>query len=196
MTDKKSLEDYTQKIKSAAKTGAGAATATAASLLGADLVVVALAWDNPPSAGGIITITFLMLMSFMIFISVLHQLMRSEYLFSRLRNEKTEEDQREQDNLELMRILKWVRALHLSGLIFTMLAFWIISYKYLISIEGYNGVILILPFILFFLYWIPKIIRVEREVSILKLESLVQFCIQIIFLILICLDFLRVITIP
>lgn len=43
--------------------------ASAAALLGADLVVVALAWDNPPSEGGIVTITFLMMISFVAFIN-------------------------------------------------------------------------------------------------------------------------------
>ncbi|MHA2130614.1 MAG: hypothetical protein ACW99L_11625, partial [Promethearchaeota archaeon] len=162
---KKPLKDYTQEIKTAARTGVGAVTATAGALVGADLVVVALAWDNPPSEGGIITITFFMLISFMIFISVLHQIMRSEYLFSRLKTEEIEEEQREQDNLELIHILRGVRVMHLSGLIFSMLAFWLISYKYLISIEGYHAIILILPFILFFLYWLPKIIGVEKEVT-------------------------------
>jgi len=88
--------------------------------------------------------------------------------------------------------------MHLSGLLFTMIAFWIISYKYLISMDdvGYNLFILILPFTLFFLYWIPKIVGVEREVSIRARESLVQIFIQIIFLVLICLDFFRILTIP
>lgn len=60
-------------------------TASAAALLGADLVVVALAWDNPPSEGGIVTITFLMMISFVAFIGVLHQLIRFEYIASTLK---------------------------------------------------------------------------------------------------------------
>lgn len=193
---KKSNKNYTELAKSAP--GVGTTTATAAALLGADLVVVALAWDNPPSAGGIVTITFLMLISFVAFINVLHQIMRIEYLIWHLKIEEIEEGVLEQDTLELKHILSWVRYLHVSGLVFSMIAFWIISYKYLISIEdvGYNFVILLLPFILFILYWLPKIIGVEREVTFLSRESLAQFFIQIIFLILICLDFFRVITIP
>jgi len=48
----------------------GPVLATAAALVGANLVVVALAWDNPPTAGGIVTITFLMMISFVAFIDV------------------------------------------------------------------------------------------------------------------------------
>ncbi|MFX0140150.1 MAG: hypothetical protein ACFFDN_41300 [Candidatus Hodarchaeota archaeon] len=102
----------------------------------------------------------------------------------------------EEESLEIGKIMKWARYWHLSGFVFTMSAFWLISYKYLVSIVGYNIVIVFLPFILFILYWAPKMIGVEREVSLLSRESLLQFGFQIVFLILICLDFLRIITIP
>ena len=74
---KKKTTDY---LKVANATNAGTSVATAAALLGADLVVTALAWDNPPAQGGIVTITFLMLISFVAFINVLHYVMRSELL--------------------------------------------------------------------------------------------------------------------
>ncbi|GAH10571.1 unnamed protein product, partial [marine sediment metagenome] len=45
----------------------------------------------------------------------------------------------------------------------TMIAFWIISYKYLISIVGYQLIILLLPFVLFILIWIPKLTGIEKE---------------------------------
>ena len=51
----------------------GPVMTAAAALIGANLVVVALAWDSPPTAGGIVTITFLMMISFVFFINVLHQ---------------------------------------------------------------------------------------------------------------------------
>lgn len=79
---KKNLVDY---LKMATTTNAGTSVATAAALLGADLVVVALSWDNPPLEGGIVTITFLMLISFVAFINVLHNIMRYEFLLSRLK---------------------------------------------------------------------------------------------------------------
>ncbi len=53
-----SLKDYSSGVVST-----GAVTATAAAVLGSNLVVVALAWDNPPSAGGMVTITFLMMIA-------------------------------------------------------------------------------------------------------------------------------------
>ena len=179
----------------------GAATASSASLLGADLVVVALSWDHPPSEGGIVTITFLMMISFVAFINVMHQIMRFEYLATHIKLKGTEEKIVEQDTRELGQISKWVRYLHVSGLLFTMIAFWIISYKYLISPEVFpegrnNVVILLLPFILFILYWIPKLIGVEREVSILSRGYLIQLITQVVFLVLICLDFFRIIKIP
>ena len=185
-------------IKVATVTNVGTSVATAAALLGADLVVVALAWDNPPLEGGIVTITFLMLISFVAFINVLHNIMRYEFLLSRFTINEIDKEVHEKDSLELTHIFKAVRFMHLSGLLFTMIAFWTISYKYLISMDdvGYNLFILILPFTLFFLYWIPKIVGVEREVSLRSRESLIQFFIQIIFLVLICLDFFRLITIP
>ncbi len=170
--------------------------ASAAALLGADLVVVALAWDNPPSEGGIVTITFLMMISFVAFINVMHQVMRFEYLVTQLKTKGMNEKDREKVSRELNQITKWARYFHIGGLLFTMIAFWIISYKYLISLAGYQIAILLLPFILFFLYWVPKIIGVEREVSMFSRENLLQLLIQVVFLVLICLDFLRVITIP
>lgn len=174
----------------------GAATASSAALLGADLVVVALSWDHPPSEGGIVTITFLMMISFVAFINVMHQIMRAEYLISHIKVKGTEEKVVEKDTRELNQISKWARYMHVSGLLFTMIAFWIISYKYLISLAGYNVVILLLPFILFILYWIPKLIGVEKEVGFLSRENLAQLLIQIVFLVLICLDFFKIITIP
>jgi hypothetical protein len=171
-------------------------TASAAALLGADLVVIALAWDHPPSEGGIVTITFLMMISFVAFINVMHQIMRSEYLVSHLRFKGKEEKIVEQDTRELSQISKWARYLHVTGLLFTMIAFWIISYKYLISLTGYHFAILLLPFILFITYWIPKLAGIEKDVSILSLGYLIQLIIQIVFLVLICLDFFRMISIP
>jgi hypothetical protein len=194
--DEKSDSNVPDLIKIATSLSTGTNTATAAALLGADLVVVALAWDNPPSEGGIISITFLMMISFVAFISVLHQIMRWEFIISRLRVNKMEEKERKQNYREFYQISKWIRPLHISGLLFTMIAFWIISYKYLISIAGYHVLILCLPFTLFILYWIPKIIGIEREISFFARENITQFFIQIIFLVLICLDFFRLITIP
>jgi len=192
---KKPKIDVAEVVKSASTVSSSTAIASAAALLGADLVVVALAWDNPPSEGGIVTITFLMLISFVAFINVLHSTMRAEYLLMRGEVKELDEKIREGDSREIAKIFKWIRISHVSGLLFTMIAFWIISYKYLISIVGYNFAILLLPFILFFLFWLPKLTGVEREVTVLSRESLIQLIIQIIFLVLICLDFLRFLTI-
>ena len=177
------------------RAGIGTATASVAALLGANLVVVALAWDNPPDEGGIVTITFLMMIAFVEFILVMHSIMRLEYLLAHIKVKAMEEKVVEKDTRELNQISKWVRYFHISGLLFTMLAFWIISYKYLLEV-GYHVAILLLPFILFILYWIPKVIGVEKEVSLLSSESLIQFLIQIVFLALICLDFFKILRIP
>lgn len=173
----------------------GPVMTAAAALIGANLVVVALAWDSPPIAGGIVTITFLMMISFVFFINVLHQLMRAELLISRLRSLKIDEKTKEKILLELNQISKWARIMHLGGLIFTMVAFWIISYKYLISIVGYHFIILLLPFVLFVIFWIPKLTGVEKEVSFKSRETVMQLLIEVIFLVLICLDFVKVIVI-
>lgn len=186
---KEEIEDVT-KFTSAG--GRGAMLASAAALLGANLVVIALAWDNPPSEGGIGTITFLMMISFVFFIHVMHQLMRFEYVLSRIGiGEKEKKHYR-----EINYLAKNLRFMHVSGLLFTMIAFWIISYKYLVSLLGYNIIILTLPFILFLQHWIPKLRGLEREITFRSLESILQLVIQIAFLVLICLDFLRIITIP
>jgi len=173
----------------------GPVMTAAAALIGANLVVVALAWDSPPIAGGIVTITFLMMISFVFFINVLHQLMRAELLISRLRSLKIDEKTKEKILLELNQITKWARIMHLGGLIFTMVAFWIISYKYLISIVGYHFIILLLPFVLFVIFWIPKLTGVEKEVSIKSRETVMQLIIEVIFLVLICLDFTGILVI-
>lgn len=173
----------------------GPVMTAAAALIGANLVVVALAWDSPPIAGGIVTITFLMMISFVFFINVLHQLMRAELLVSRLRSLKIDEEAKEKILLELNQITKWARIMHLGGLIFTMVAFWIISYKYLISIVGYHFIILLLPFVLFVIFWIPKLTGVEKEVSFKSRETVMQLLIEVIFLVIICLDFVKVIVI-
>jgi hypothetical protein len=193
---KDSQKDLFDLAKKGSTPSVGSSTATAAALLGADLVVVALSWDNPPTEGGIITITFLMLISFIAFIHVLHQTMRSEFLTSRFTMKEKDKRSMEEDFREFSQIVRAIRTMHITGLLFTMIAFWVISYKYLISSEGYQLVILLLPFILFFLYWIPKMMGVEREVTFRSRESLVQLFIQVLFLTLICLDFFRVLTIP
>jgi len=173
----------------------GPVMTAAAALIGANLVVVALAWDSPPAAGGIVTITFLMMISFVFFINVLHQLMRAELLISRLRLLKIDEEAKEKILLELNQITKWARVMHLGGLIFTMVAFWIISYKYLTSIVGYHFIILLLPFVLFVIFWIPKLTGVEKEVSVKSRETVMQLIIEVIFLVLICLDFMGLLVI-
>jgi hypothetical protein len=185
-----SLSDY-----SAVGGSTGPVLATAAALVGANLVVVALAWDNPPTAGGIVTITFLMMISFVAFIDVLHQLMRAELLISRLKVEEIDEELKEKIVLELNQISRWSRIMHVAGLIFTMIAFWIISYKYLVSIVGYHLIILFLPFILFVLIWVPKLTGIEKEVSVKSPETIVQLIVEIIFLVIICLDFFGIIVI-
>ena len=185
-----SLSDY-----STGGGSTGPVLATAAALVGANLVVVALAWDNPPTAGGIVTITFLMMISFVAFIDVLHQLMRAELLISRLKVEEIDEELKEKIVLELNQISRWSRIMHVAGLIFTMIAFWIISYKYLVSIVGYHLIILFLPFILFVLIWVPKLTGIEKEVSVRSPENIVQLIVEIIFLVLICLDFFGIIVI-
>lgn len=173
----------------------GPVVATATALTGADLVVVALAWDNPPTAGGIVTITFLMMISFVAFINVLHQIMRAEQLISRLKLLEIDEETKGKIQLELSQISKWARYMHVAGLTFTMIAFWIISYKYLMSIVGYHLIILFLPFVLFILIWIPKLTGIEKEISIKSRELEVQLLIEITFLVLICLDFFGIIVI-
>lgn len=177
-------------------TSYGAVIASAAALLGADLVVVALSWDHPPSEGGIVTITFLMMISFVAFINVMHQIMRIEYLISHIKVKGIEKKVMEKDTRELNQISKWSRYMHILGLLFTMIAFWIISYKYLVSLAGYHVVILLLPFILFIFYWISKFIGVEKEISLLSRGNFIQFLIQIVFLVLIILDFFKIISIP
>ena len=184
------LSDY-----KAAGGSTGPVLATAAALLGSNLVVVALAWDNPPAAGGIISITFLMMISFVAFINVLHYLMRAEYILSRLRLLENDEGAKGKILQELSQISRWSRYMHVSGLIFTMIAFWVISYKYLISIVGYQLIVLLLPFVLFVLIWIPKLAGIEKEVSVKSRESVMQLIIEVIFLVLICLDFMRIIVI-
>jgi len=175
----------------------GAVIATAAAVLGSNLVVVALAWDNPPAAGGMVTITFLMMISFVAFVDVLHFLMRIDYLVSRLQLIEDDKEAEEKILKELNNISKMVRFMHISGLVLTMIAFWVISYKYLVSIPeiGYHPIVLLLPFVLFVLFWIPKLYGVEQDVSIKSRESIIQIVVQVIFLALICLDFLRIITI-
>ncbi len=139
-----------------------------------------------------------MMISFVAFIHVIHNTMRFQYILARLQMTEFDEKVKEKDSRDLNQIVKWVRYMHLTGLLFTMLAFWLISYKYLISINnvGYNLVILILPFVLYFLLWVPKLLGVEPEVSFRSGESLTQLVIQIVFLFLICLYFFRVLRIP
>ena len=189
---KLSIEDYSSGTMSTS-----AVIATAAAVLGSNLVVVALAWDNPPAAGGMVTITFLMMISFVAFVDVLHYLMRLDYLVSRLKLVENDEEAKGKIMLELNKISKMLRFMHISGLVLTMIAFWIISYKYLVSIPevGYHPIVLLLPFILFVLFWIPKFYGVEQEVSIKSRESVIQIVIQVIFLVLICLDFMRIVVI-
>ena len=124
---KKNKLSLSELATGAVSTGPVVATATA--LTGADLVVVALAWDNPPTAGGIVTITFLMMISFVAFIDVLHQIMRADQLLSRLKLLEIDEETKGKIQLELSQISKWARYMHIAGLTFTMIAFWIIGYK-------------------------------------------------------------------
>ena len=189
---KLSLKEYSSGFVSTS-----AVTATAAAVLGSNLVVVALAWDNPPAAGGMVTITFLMMISFVAFVNVLHDLMRIDYLVGRLKLLENDEEAEGKILQELNNISKLVRFMHITGLVLTMIAFWVISYKYLVSIPevGYHPILLLLPFVLFVLFWLPKFYGVEQEVSIKSRESVMQIIIQVIFLLLICLDFVKVIVI-
>ena len=55
---------------------------------------------------------------------------------------------------------------------------------------------MLLPFILFVLIWVPKLTGIEKEVSIKSPENIVQLIVEIIFLVLLCLDFFGIIVIP
>lgn len=122
--------------------------------------------------------------------------MRLEYILTLLGVKEKENRDMEKDYKEIHQISRWIRILHISGLLFSMIAFWVISYKYLVSITDYYVMILLLPFILFFMYWLPKIIGLEKEKGLLSLESVMQLIIQLVFLVLICLDFFKIIIIP
>ena len=123
--------------------------------------------------------------------------MRVDYLFSLLKLIENDEEAEGKILQELNNISKLVRFMHIAGLVLTMIAFWVISYKYLVSIPevGYHPIVLLLPFILFALFWIPKLYGVEQEVSIKSRESIIQIVVQVIFLVLICLDFIGIIII-
>ncbi|NVM46293.1 MAG: hypothetical protein HWN79_15385 [Candidatus Lokiarchaeota archaeon] len=138
-----------------------------------------------------------MMIAFVFFVNVLHYIMRAEYLVTRLRLIENNGETKEKVVQELNRISRMSRFMHVGGLLFTMIAFWIISYKYLISMPGvgYHPIVLALPFILFVLFWVPKLVGIEKEVSVKSRETIIQLIIEIIFLIYICLDFFKVIAI-
>lgn len=63
-----------------------------------------------------------MMISFVAFIHVMLNIMRSEYLVARLQMTEFDEKVREEDSRELKLIFIWVRYMHLTGLLFTMIA--------------------------------------------------------------------------
>lgn len=161
-------------------------------MIGAVLTILVFIWTLSPSSGGIITVTFLLLLSFILFVNSVST------------NSKAHFDAALKD-VPGKRIKSWIVFAEYSfglGFTFVIVAFSILTYKYLLDYTNRSIVALFLPIVFLLTAWILVLIYNCINYSDKTLKALRNvkrdfwIFLELIGLIVIIMDYLQVITIP
>ena len=161
-------------------------------MIGAVLTILALIWQLPPTSGGIGSVTFLLMLSFILFVNSVSANSKANYEASL--KETIEE-----------RVSRFVTFAEISfglGFTFVISGFTILGYKYLLVSIGRNLVTLMLPITFLLTAWIMIFIynvinysgKALKAVRSMK-RNLWMF-LELISLVIIIFDFFEVFSIP
>ncbi len=162
-------------------------------MIGAVLTILALIWQLPPTTGGIGTVTFLLLLSFILFVNSVSANSKANF----------EANLREANEKLVSRFVAFAE--YTFGLAFTLVifAFAILGYKYLLipTNIGRSIVTLMLPITFLVTAWVMifiyNTINYSGALSALKsIKRNIWIFLELICLVVIVFDFFEVITIP
>ena len=170
-------------------------------LIGSNLMALALIWASQPTSG-MITITFLMMIAFTLFFNTIILVSMVLHRVDRIEEKIDDEDEVKDIQREIRLLKSAISFLFGNGFVLTMIAFWVVSYKYLIDLAGNNLIILLLPIVLLILYWTPTVILLLLKITkgrfAIKSKVIIRWLdliLQTIFIVLIYLDYFQVIII-
>ena len=161
-------------------------------MIGCVLTVLALIWQAKPSSGGILTVSFLMMLAFVLFVNSVTSNSKAHY-------------ESNLPNVSEKRIKRFVSfAEYTFGLAFTfvIIAFAILSYKYLLDFTNRSIIALFLPITFLLAAWIIIFIYNILNYAGKPLKSIRSFkrniwiVIEAAALVLIFLDYNRMFLIP
>ena len=161
-------------------------------MIGAVLTILALIWQLPPTSGGIGSVTFLLMLSFILFVNSVSANSKANYEASL--KETVEE--------RVSRFVKFAEISFGLGFTFVISGFTILGYKYLLVSIGRNLVTLMLPITFLLTAWIMIFIynvinysgKALKAVRSMK-RNLWMF-LELISLVIIIFDFFEVFSIP
>ncbi|MFX0019700.1 MAG: hypothetical protein ACFFAK_11680 [Promethearchaeota archaeon] len=160
-------------------------------MIGAVLTILALIWQFYPSSG-IITVTFLLLLSFLLFVNSVSANSKANF---EVRAKKVSEKQ-------IYRFVSFAEYTFGLGFTFVMTAFSILGYKYFLDFAGRTIIALILPIsfmiVAWFMIFIYNTINYSGKSfkSIRNLKRNLWIILELSSLVFIVLDFFEIILIP
>lgn len=153
-------------------------------MIGALLTILALIWQFRP-ANGIITVTFLMMIAFILFINSVSGNSRARF-----------EAEIGTSAIKVNRFVRFAEYTFGLGMTFIIISFSILGYQYLSDFTNRNIIALILPIVFNVTAWILLVIYNGIGKSIINLKRYLWVLIELGCLILIGLDYFQVFSIP
>jgi len=161
-------------------------------MMGAVLTILALIWQLPPTSGGIGSVTFLLMLSFILFVNSVSA------------NSKANFEANLKGTIE-ERVNRFVTFAEFSfglGFTFVISGFTILGYKYLLDSIGRNLVTLMLPITFLLTAWIMifiyNVINYSGKAlkAIRSMKRNLWMFLELISLVIIIFDFFEVFSIP
>ena len=161
-------------------------------MMGAVLTILALIWQLPPTSGGIGSVTFLLMLSFILFVNSVSANSKANYEA----NLKGTVDER------VNRFVTFAEFSFGLGFTFVISGFTILGYKYLLDALDRNLVTLMLPITFLLTAWILifiyNVINYSGKAlkAIRSLKRNLWIFLELIILVIILFDFFEIFSIP
>lgn len=161
-------------------------------MIGAVLTILALIWQVPPTSGGIGSVTFLLMLSFVLFVNSVSANSKANY----------EANLKETTEERVNRFVTFAEFTFGLGFTFVISGFTILGYKYLLGNIGRNLVTLMLPLTFLLTAWILifiyNIINYSGKAlkAVRSLKRNLWIFLELICLVIILFDFFEVFSIP
>ncbi|MFX1394154.1 MAG: hypothetical protein ACFFAH_11315 [Promethearchaeota archaeon] len=166
-------------------------TILSTTMIGALLTILALIWQFKPT-NGIITVTFLLMMAFILFINAVTANSRAHY----------ESKFKEISEKKIKRFINFAEYTFGLGFTFVIIGFAILGYKYLLDFTNRNVIALALPVTILLLAWLMMAIYNIISYSgkgfkvVRNLKRNIWSLIELGCMVLIILDYYQVFLIP